>query len=81
MARVIRRAGRGRRRDQPVAKAAPPRLPARIRLAHPAGGYERRGAVAGSALVAFVSLYGTSYPPGTIVASSNEVTSYLRIIP
>ena len=36
---------------------------------------------AGSALVAFVSLYGTSYPPGTIVASSNEVTSYLRIIP
>jgi hypothetical protein len=36
---------------------------------------------AGSALVAYVSLYSTSYPPGTIVASSNEVTSYLRIIP
>jgi len=35
----------------------------------------------GSNLVAFVSLYDTSYPPSAIVASSNEVTSYLRLIP
>jgi hypothetical protein len=36
---------------------------------------------AGSNLVAFISGYSTSFPPSAIVASSNVITSYLRIIP
>ncbi len=36
---------------------------------------------AGSNLVAFVSAYSTALPPASTVASSNVVTSYLRIIP
>jgi len=35
---------------------------------------------AGSHLVAFISSYSTVLPPAGIVASSNVVTSYLRII-
>lgn len=36
---------------------------------------------AGSNLVAFISGYSTAFPPPAIVASSNVITSYLRIIP
>jgi hypothetical protein len=36
---------------------------------------------AGSNLVAFISSYSTTFPPPGIVATSNEITSYLRIIP
>jgi hypothetical protein len=35
----------------------------------------------GSNLVAFISNYSTVFPPALIVASSNVVTTYLRIIP
>jgi hypothetical protein len=35
----------------------------------------------GSNLVAFISGYSTAFPLAGIVASSNVVTSYLRIIP
>jgi hypothetical protein len=35
----------------------------------------------GSNLVAFVTTYSTAFPPSGVVASSNEVTTYLRPIP
>lgn len=37
-------------------------------------------ALQGSHLVAFISAYDTAFPPAGIVASSNEVTTYLQIL-